>query len=69
MKKQCILDADWYPVDDEDLKRQHRALLYLTDSALRREHMRRRMDRMVDRLFNGAVVLFALAALMAYFTA
>ena len=67
MKNVSILDADWYPVDDEDLKRQHRALLYLTDSALRREHMRRRMDRMVDNLFNGAVILFALAGIMAYF--
>ena len=69
MKTMNILDADWCPADDEDLKRQHRALLYLTEPALRREHMRRRMDRMVDCLFNGAVALFALAALMAYFAA
>ena len=81
MKEISILDADWCPVDDEDLKVQHTFLLkayvvllrafiaqnYSYRKAIERYNDSRRMDRMVDNLFNGAVILFALAGIMAYF--
>lgn len=67
MDKECltVMEADWVPETDEDLIRDHKALVYSTKVYLRQQRLERKVDRIVQASFTVAVILWAVVAVLA----